>query len=470
MPGLGLLVDIVLIAVSALAVGHAVLYKRDPRAAWGWIVTCVAFPGVGGLVYFLFGVNRIQTQARRLGRRMSSVADRKRHAAVQAALPVEVAALVRVSDAVTRRPLVDGNRVQPLHNGEEAFPAMWEAIAGARRSVYLSTYIFESNATGLRFMDCLAEAVRRGADVKVLVDAVGERYSRPRATALLRARGVPAARFLPLSLRNPAIHLNLRNHRKLLVVDGSVGFTGGMNIGDRHLAGRLDNPDRVVDLQFRVTGPVVPQMEAAFLEDWSFVSGKACFSDLVPNPTGTGPAVCRGVSAGPNEDFEKLTWILIGALNAARERVLIMTPYFIPSRELIATLNAAALRGVKIELLLPGQNNLPFVDWASRAYLWELLKRDIWIGFQPPPFVHTKLFLVDEQYALVGSANLDPRSLRLNFEFNLEIYDRGLVAELAHHFDAAKAVSRRYTWWDDQNRPLAIKLRDGVARLLSPYL
>ena len=466
----GLLLAIGSIAVSALAIGHAVLYKRDPRAAWGWLVACVAFPGLGGLLYFVFGVNRIRTQGQRLRRRMPALAERRRAEAAERSLPPDVAVLARVSNAVTLRPLVPGNRVQPLHDGEQAYPDMLQAIRAAQRTVCLSTYIFDTDAVGREFAAALAAAARRGVAVKVLVDAIGERYSRPRATALLREQGVPAQRFLPLSLRHPFLHLNLRNHRKLLVIDGALGFTGGMNLGARHLARNLANSKRVVDLHFRVEGPVVPQLEHAFLEDWCFTTGEACVLPEPPPLATAGTAICRGVSAGPNEDFEKLHWIYIGALSAAQERVLIMTPYFIPSRELVAALTAAALRGVKIELLLPGKNNLPYVDWASRAFLWELLRRDIWIGFQPPPFVHTKLFIVDDQYAVVGSANLDPRSLRLNFEFNLEIFDRSLVDELAGHFAAAKAAARQHTWWDDQNAPLAARLRNGCARLLAPYL
>lgn len=454
--------------VSAVAVGHILLHKRDPRAALGWIVACVAFPGLGAAAYWILGVNRIRTRGRRWRHRF------QRQAAASApavpAVPGEFATLRRIADAVTLRPLVPHNRVTPLHDGEEAFPAMLAAVGAARRSVVLSTYIFESNATGMQFVDALAGAAERGADVKVLVDAVGERYSRPPITRLLRRRGVRAARFLPPALDVPPVHLNLRNHRKILVVDGAVGFTGGMNIGDRHLASRASNPRRVVDLHFRVEGPMVAQMEEVFLVDWAFTTGE----DSAPAaPDGTAPAgsaLCRGVAAGPNEDFEKLTWMILGALSAARETVRIMTPYFIPGRDMISALVAAALRGVRVEILLPGRNNLPFVDWACRAHLWELLEHGICVGFQPPPFVHTKIFLVDDHYALVGSANMDPRSLRLNFEYNLEVYDREFAAALSRDFDAAKSAARPYTIEDDRRRGLLVRLRDGAARLLSPYL
>jgi len=264
------------------------------------------------------------------------------------------------------------------------------------------------------------------------------------------------------------LHFNLRNHRKLLVVDGCVGFTGGMNIGDRHLVSEQGDGG-VKDLHFRIEGPVVGQMQDAFCEDWEFVT-KERLSGRMHSSVFKGPALCRGISAGPNEDFEKLHWLLTGVLAVARERVCIMTPYFIPDRGLITALNSAVLRGVKVELLLPERNNLPLVQWASRAYLWELLQYGVRIYLQPPPFDHSKLLLVDDLYTLVGSANLDPRSLRLNFEFDLEIYDADLNARLVDHFEGCRDAARLLTLAEVDGRPLLAKMRAATAKLLSPYL
>jgi cardiolipin synthase len=183
-----------------------------------------------------------------------------------------------------------------------------------------------------------------------------------------------------------------------------------------------------------------------------------------------GRACCRGVSAGPNEPHEKLNWILIGALSCARSHIRIMTPYFIPSRAQLAAINAAALRGVRVEILLPQQNNLPFVAWAAHAYLFELLEHDARIYFHPPPFVHSKLLLIDDKYALVGSANIDPRSLRLNFEFNVEIFDHDAVNELIRHFDQSREQSRQISLEEVDSRSLTLRLRDSFFKLLSPYL
>jgi len=465
-----------LILITLVSAGHALLYKRDPRAALGWIVLCFAMPGVGAVIYWLLGVNRIRTRARGWQTRGKGLPrfENFRHGEGirrHAASPFRkenFRSLLHLSNAVTRRPMVGGNRLTPLHNGERAFPEMLKAIREARKRVYLSTYIFESNASGREFLEALAEAGDRGVEVRLLIDALGEIYSFPRARKLLRKSTVRCARFLPPSLSR-GIYFNLRNHRKLLVADGKVGFTGGMNIGDRHLAERIDHPSRVVDLHFRVDGPVVAHLEEAFREDWGFATGE----QLEPSGESIDPcgeAFCRGISAGPNEDFEKLRWLVAGALGSARRRVRIMTPYFIPERSLITALSTTALRGVKVEIILPAKNNLPFVGWAANAHFWELLQYGVLIRHQPPPFVHSKLLLVDDEYVLIGSANLDPRSMRLNFEFNVEAYDHDLCDHLAAHFDSVWKRSHPVTMADMDTRPLTYKLRDGFCKLFSPYL
>lgn len=456
---------------------HALLHKRDPRSTFGWAVMCLFVPGLGATAYWMFGVNRIRIKAQlwqRVGR--FRPAGERAYPGAEVELTGEhplhagtMAALLRISERVTGRPLLRGNRVEPLHNGENAYPAMLAAIAAAERSVALSTYIFDSDDVGLRFVDELAAAAARRVDVRVIVDAFGERYAWPPISKLLRRRpGVKVARFLPLT---NGLRLNLRNHRKILVVDGTIGFTGGMNIGQRHLVEDAGQRQPAADLHFRITGPAVCELEDVFAEDWFFCTTEepaGSHADHGAEPAG--PAMCRAISDGPNQEFETLTWILVGALSAARRRVQIMTPYFLPSRELLSALHAAALRGVAVDVILPARNNLPFVAWAAQAMLEEVMRYGVRVYYQPPPFNHSKLFIVDEIYVVLGSANLDPRSLRLNFEFNLEVYDASLAEKLGEHFEHTLARSRRVTGEELEARPFAVKLRDAVAKLLSPYL
>jgi cardiolipin synthase len=288
---------------------------------------------------------------------------------------------------------------------------------------------------------------------------------------LLKKQDVQTALFLPPSLIPPAIHINLRNHRKILTVDGETAFTGGMNIGDRHLAAAEDNPSRVKDIHFQFSGPVVHQIEAMFLEGWNFSTRQEEDPPSVPGGAPrAGDAICRAIIDGPGEDFGRLAKILVGAVSAAHHEILIMNPYFLPSREMIGALQAAALRGVEVIVLLPAKSNLPFVDWATRNMLWEILQWGIRVYYQPPPFVHSKLFVVDGCYAQVGSANLDSRSLRLNFELAIEIFDSKIAGQMAEFGRSCRAQSKEISIMDVDGRTIPIKVRDALAWLFSPYL
>lgn len=474
-----LIVGVIIVAAAALSVasvGHALLFKRDPRSALGWIMVCVGLPLLGPFLYWSMGVNRIRTKARQWlesGRRLAGWDSVSAPRAAEERPPLPpgseyLTELCNLADRLVGTPLIAGNRLQVLHNGEGAYPVMIEAIAGARQSINLSTYIFDGDTSGRRFVDALRAAAGRGVAVRVIVDSLGEKYSRPPARELLRGSPVQVGRFLPLRQGG---YVNLRNHRKILVVDGATAFTGGMNIGDRHLVARSDPPPAVMDLHFRVEGPVVAELQKVFLEDWFFVTGELVedpvfFPPLVP----TGSSLARTVADGPDKEYRTLHLVILGALACARRRVLIMTPYFIPDRPLLSAITTTALRGVEVTLILPALNNLPFVHWATRSYLWELLQLGVRVLYQPPPFVHTKLFLIDGTWSLIGSANLDPRSLRLNFELDLEVYDREFTHQLELDMAQTIARSREVTLAEMDGRLLTEKVRDATAKLFSPYL
>jgi cardiolipin synthase len=459
---------VTLLGVASAA--HAMLNKRDPRAGAGWVAMCLFLPLIGSAAYWIFGVNRIRTRGRKLSQRWpTAVRGATGSLEVRSGQDPSLPEVARLGEKLTGRPLLGGNRVRPLFNGEEAYPAMLEAIASAQHWVHLSTYIFDSDEVGRRFVDELAEARHRGAEVRVLVDGVGELYSWPRISRLLRKRNVNVQRFLPPGFKPPALSINLRNHRKLLIVDGRLAFTGGMNIGTRHMLSAPGKRGLAADMHFQIEGPVIEQLESGFREDWAFVCTETVTCPF-PAMEPMGTAFCRGIVDGPNEDVNRLKWILLGAISAASRRVRIMTPYFIPDREMIATLIATALRGIDVKIILPERSNLPYVDWASRAMHWELLKHDVRIFFQPAPFAHTKLLVVDDGYSQIGSANLDPRSMRLNFELNLEVLDRGFAEVLIGHFEAVLAACRETDLTEVDARPLPVKLRDGAAKLAAPYL
>jgi cardiolipin synthase len=464
-------------ALSAIASAHAVLYKRDSRAAVSWVGVIWLVPVIGAVLYVLLGINRIRRQAADLRQEvpilMSGEFPRPELAVPPIALPKafgHLRALAALVDRVAGRRLLAGNAVRPLEDGDEAYPAMLAAIDAAQDTIGFATYIFDHDRAGARFLEALERAARRGVDVRVLVDTVGARYSRPPITHALERRGIRVALFGRTVVPWRMPFMNLRNHRKILVVDGRVGFTGGINIREGCVI--QWQPRRPVrDLHFRLDGPVVAQLSHTFAEDWAFVTherllGYRWFPPLEP----VGESFARGINDGPDEDFEKARFVFLGALACARDRVRIVTPYFVPDQGLISALDVAALRGVRVEIVLPAKNNLPFVQWAATAQLWQVLHRGCRVFLTPPPFDHSKLMLVDDGWALLGSTNWDARSLRLNFEFGVECYDADLAERLHQLVDRKVEAAREVTAADVNGRPLPVKLRDGVARLAAPYL
>jgi cardiolipin synthase len=483
---------------ALFATVHALLNKRDTRAATIWIALVWLVPLIGPILYLALGVNRIRRRAITLGvhknfsRPVPDNLGEPEHDGAE-----HLKNIAHVVSRVVAQPLTAGNQIEPLVNGDAAFPAMLAAIDAARKSVSLCSYIFDNDASGKQFVAVLARAVQRGVAVRVLVDAAGTRYSWPPITWKLRAAKIPFARFLPASILTPwrVATINLRNHRKSLVVDGHIAFTGGMNIRHGNILGQrwgeaTDEPgltkpsvpataredarptkNAVQDLHFRVTGPVVAELQEAFANDWAFTTNEILDGEVwFPELTEAGGVIARVVPDGPDGDFENARWTFLAALAEAQTSVLILTPYFLPDNALITALNLAALRGVRVDIVLPAQNNLPPVHWASRALWWQVLERGCHVWLTPPPFDHSKLMVVDGHWVLLGSANWDARSLRLNFELNVECYSREFAQEMEKLIQKKVQTAHEVTLAEVDARSLPAKLRDAIARLFSPYL
>jgi cardiolipin synthase len=485
---------------ALLASIHALLHKRDSRAATLWLGIIWFVPLFGAILYLALGVNRIRRRAVSLGMpaATSAIPENYQSPQLEAEHLQTLAAVVR---KIAKRPLTVGNKIAPLVNGDEAFPAMLEAIDSAKKTISLCTYIFDNDDSGKKFVEALERAMKRGVEVRVLIDAAGSRYSFPPITWQLRRKKIPFAKFLPASIFTPwrVATINLRNHRKLLIVDGKIAFTGGMNIRQGNMLGRWgetpsspnfsenestrareeSRPTKknkfprsaVQDLQFCVKGPVVAQLQEAFGSDWYFCTKeKLNGENWFPQLSATGNIVARTITDGPDADFEKLRLTLLAALADAQSSIQILTPYFLPDMAMVTALNVAALRGVRVDIVLPSKNNLPFVQWASRALWWQVLERRCRIWLTPPPFDHSKLMIVDGHWVFLGSANWDARSLRLNFELNVECYSREFSDEMEKFMQKKISSAREITLAEVDGRWLPIKLRDAVARLFSPFL
>lgn len=448
---------------------HVLLNKRDPKSAFGWIALCIILPLAGPVLYLVFGINRVQHKAQR---DYSVKVPRDALLTINEPPGTDFRPLSNVGEMLTQKGLSDCSDFRILENGEALYPAMLECINQASKRILLASYIFDSNSSGIEIANALAAALKRGVDVKVIVDGMGEFMSLPRIGGLLKQLGIPFQRFNPISVIPPALNINMRSHRKLLIIDGEWAFTGGQNIGDRHLADKLDNPHRVLDIHFQFRGKIIDEMEWAFLQDWYY-----CSDINQPPPfegsNTTDPSAniwARLVLDGPNKDLDKLNHLILGVISAATKEVLIMTPYFLPTFDLIGALIAARLRGIKVQILLPGHNNIKLVHWAMQNTLKQLLESGLDIRYQPAPFVHSKLLLIDGEYALIGSANMDPRSLRLNYEMGLEIFSKTVNNSLREYFMARAESSRSISLEQITNRTLPARLRDSLVWLFSPYL
>lgn len=459
------------IVVAASVSGHVLLTKSDVRSAIGWIGLAWFSPIVGALIYMGFGINRVARRASRIGRRVATL---KNVAGAVGPDPSHIGQagcdLARVGTRVTGLPLATGNRVTMLCGGNQAYPEMLKAIAGARHSIALATYIFRPDRVGIAFVEALAAARARGVEVRVLVDAIGSGYFRFPIVQALREADIPVARFMLDRRFWRMPFLNLRNHKKLLILDGATGFTGGLNLGiENTWAGRAK--PSVDDTHFFVEGPVVAHMMDSFAEDWFSMDGETLAGDSWwPANEPAGSVVARGMSSGPDEDVGKIESIFAAALEQAQDRVRIVSPYFLPDERLKSAIAGAVLRGVDIEVLVPSNSDHTIMQWAMSAHLAFFPVDGMRIYATPAPFDHSKLVTVDGRWCAVGSANWDVRSLRLNFEFMLECYNEDLVAEIDAHVDAKIGRSCRLTSTDFDRRPLAVKLRDAGARLFLPYL
>jgi cardiolipin synthase len=458
---------------ALLASSHALLHKRDTRSATIWIAFVWLMPGLGPVLYLALGVNRLRRRAVKLGVHKTFSRDIPENLGEPEHDGAEHLKLIaRVVSRVAAQPLTAGNKIEPLVNGDAAFPAMLAAIESAQKSISLCTYIFDNDASGEKFVAALERAVARKVQVRVLVDSAGTRYSFPPITWKLHRAKIPYAKFLPASVFTPwrVATINLRNHRKSLVVDGQIGFTGGMNIRQGNvLADKPKSP--VQDLHFRVEGPVVTELQEAFVNDWAFATEEILDGEIwFPETKEAGDIIARVVTDGPDADFENARWTLLAALAEAQVSVKILTPYFLPDNALVTALNLAALRGVRVDIILPAKNNLPPVHWASRSMWWQVLERGCHIWLTPPPFDHSKLMIVDGHWVLLGSANWDARSLRLNFEMNVECYGREFAQEMEKVVAKKMLGAHEVTLAEVDARIFPAKLRDAIARLFSPYL
>ena len=463
---------VVEIAWVVIASCWVLLEKRSPTATLAWIFGMALLPIVGAFVYLLIGPRRLKRK--RLKRLRAVAAISKTGAAVFPEVPEperrRIAQLMRLAAHRDGVPPGTARSLTLYGSGAETFTAIEEAIRAAKHHVHVEYYIFEPDRTGTRIRDALVERARAGIEVRLLVDAMGSPRVRRKFVAPLLAAGGEFARFNPpqiLALFLGRRWLNFRTHRKIVVVDGGVGFTGGINVHDDE--NRDVRPDAWRDTHLRIEGVAVRGLQRTFLEDWHFATEKTPDAATYFPDQAAGQHAVQIVAYGPDSDALNIAKAYFAAIAGARERVWVTTPYFVPDDALLAALITAAGRGVDVSLLLSTRTDSRWVDAAGRSYYDELIRAGVKIHVYGPPMVHAKTLLVDQDIAMVGTANFDNRSLRLNFEVMAIAYDVRLADELAAAFTADVAISKKVKLRDTRE-PFPARLFEATARLLSPQL
>lgn len=450
--------------------------RRSLVSALSWLAIIFFQPLVGVVLYFFLAEHFFARHVRRHRRTVDQSRSRERLAFqsryhVPPAMHGDERALAELTTRLGGFELVGGNTVEYLEAHRSAMDRMAEDIRAARSFVHLLFYIFEEDDCGWEVARALSEAAGRGVDCRVLADAVGSRRFFKRVAPWLEERGVRAHRVLPFSLLLRRLRpLDLRNHRKLAVIDGRVAYTGSMNVVDAEESSGMEAVPWK-DLMVRITGPAVLQLQLVFLEDWIFNVGKPLDgADLLPDPGMPGEIGVQVVPSGPTSRVETFHHLLVSALNAAEERVVVTTPYFIPDQATRVALELAQRRGARVELVVPVRSDSRFVTAASRAHYTELLDAGVGVHQHDSGFLHAKTITVDHELALIGSANFDRRSFRLNFELNLLVFGAGAVDRLVE-------IQERYleestpidpdAWG---SRPWIRRMGEDMARLVSPLL
>ncbi len=469
-----------LLHIGAMTAGviYILRHHREPRAMLAWILTFILLPEVGWVIFFFIGdpkLNRVRRRRHRQRQRLSALSGRLETLREtytpfsDSEVPAYLLPFVGIATRAGKQPPTRGNLVTIYHDGKQTFQALLEAMRGAKSHIHLQYYILHDDATGRRAWDLLVEKAREGVECRVLVDYIGSwRLSREYIRGLKTA-GVKFAFFLPVVPWRWRWRVNLRNHRKIAVIDGKIGFTGSQNIGDEYLG--LDKSyAQWRDTHLRVIGPAVLELQEVFVEDWHYASREDISDDdYFPEPECHGNQIVQVIPSGPDADAYIMHHLLLGMIAVAREQISIATPYFVPDSAMVLSLQAAAYRGVKVELLIPTQTDQKLVLWAARSYYPELCGTGVEIFEYPGGMLHSKVAIIDSAWALVGSANMDERSFRLNFEISTLLYDVRLARQLHADFAALRAHARPWC----QNKPewgFGESLLLGLARLASPIL
>ena len=475
----------IIYTLAIIATCLRIIYDtRSTTKTLAYLMLTIFLPVVGIIIYFCIGTNYrkrklyskkiIKDEQMQLRVREQIYLESKKiwDTVPEEILKYQKLAQLLLNDGMSY--LTGNNKVDILLNGEQKFPEVLRALKEAKHHIHIEYYIFEDDHIGNAIKDILIEKAKAGVSVRLIYDDFGSRSIRKNVIPELKEAGVEAYPFYRVLFIALANRLNYRNHRKIIVIDGCIGFTGGINVSDRYINNGY-NTDQVFwrDTHVKITGTGAFYLQYLFICDWNFCADQpltpqtSFFHELKEN---AGDAVVQISASGPDSDNPTILFSLIQAIGMAEEEILITTPYFIPGESLLDAMVVAALSGVKVVLLVPDKSDSTMVAAAARSYYGELLNAGVEIYQYEKGFIHAKTMVSDQQLSVIGTANMDNRSFELNFEVNAVIYDNDTAEEMTRIFHQDLKDSRKIDPEEWEKRPLYKQLPEKLARLLSPML
>lgn len=457
-----------------------VLEKRSPFKTIAWILVLILLPIIGLIFYLFFGQEyrkqkiysrkgiKSLSRIRKLSTAQLRDIDRTELSLGQKA--IEKMNIIRLLLNNSNALLTTGNKLKILNNGKQTFDAIFKAIKGAKHHIHLEYYIYDDDKIGNQLKSLLIEKSREGVEIRIILDDVGTWGLKERYLNEFKANGIEVYPFMEVRFPRLTSKVNFRNHRKILIVDGSIGFTGGINIADRYIEGNPKiGPWR--DTHLQLTGDAVACLQVIFAADWFFVINENLSGEDYFPPLTDAPGTPVQISAsGPDSDWESIEQAFFAGISNAREYVYITTPYLMPPQPLVSALKTAALSNVDVRIILPEKSDAVIPKWCSFSYVEELLEAGIKIYFYQGGFIHSKLLIVDSVFSSVGTTNLDFRSLETNFEVNAFIYEEKFAQQLLRNFRNDLKNSREIKLYEWTLRPWHNKFRESLAHIVSPML
>ena len=474
------LIAIVMIINFVLAFTVIFLERKNASSTWAWLMVLFFIPVVGFFLYLIFG--------RKLSNQHIFTYDTKSKLGIKTSVQKQLQSIRNKDFELRQKELMrytdlyylhlrhndalftQNNEVELFTNGNDKFDALFEDLKQAKDHIHLLYYIMRSDELGQKLGDILVQKAEEGVEVRVLYDDLGSRGLGRRYIRRLKEAGAQVEGFFPPKIPKINFKINFRNHRKLAIIDGKVGYIGGFNIGDEYL-GKSKKFGYWRDTHLRVYGEAVASMQSRFILDWNQASrNDILYHDRYYDVDSTGDVGVQIVSSGPDSDWEQIKYGYIKMILSAKDYIYVQTPYFIPDESLMDALRIAALSGVRVKVMIPNKPDHPFVYWATLSYVGELLEAGAEAYIYQKGFLHAKTIVIDGKIASVGTANIDVRSFRLNFEANAFLYDKTFAGELVNVFHQDIKNSSQITEKLYKERSLIIKFKESVSRLLSPIL